>query len=196
MKAGIPAALVAALMVSACASPYGQNTLIGGYKDTRIDDTHYQVRFDGNGNSSQERVWNFWMYRCAELTKEKGFTYFALERPEKASSIPRADVQQLASFREGDDAPRMIPAKGSGGYVPIYIPGGRITTWHTNAIVSMMNDPLPDDVVALRAQTVLDEIGPYVKSDGKTQPVARDDLYTRAVVIKRSSPTTGFSGAL
>jgi hypothetical protein len=196
MRAGIPAALVAALMVAACASPYGQNTVIGGYSDTRIDDTHYQVRFDGNGNSSQERVWNFWLYRCAELTKQKGFTYFALQRPEKTSSSGRAEMR-LATFHEGDDAPRMVRTKGGGAtYVPIYVPGGRITTWHSNAIVSMMNDPLPEDVVALRAQAVLDALDPYVKSDGKTSPIGRDELFERAAVVKRSSPATGFSGTL
>jgi hypothetical protein len=197
MKAGIPATLVAALMVVSCASPYGQNTLIGGYKDTRIDDTHYQVRFDGNGNSSADRVWNFWIYRCAELTKQKGFAYFALQRPaDKTSGIQRAEAR-LAAFHEGDDPPRMMPAKGGGAsYVPIYIPGGRITTWHANAIVSMMNEPLPEDVAVLRAQTVLDELDPYVKSDGKTSPIARDELFSRAAVLRRSTPATGFSGTL
>ncbi|MBF9263203.1 CC0125/CC1285 family lipoprotein [Paracidovorax cattleyae] len=49
--------------------------MAGGYIDEKIDETHYRVKFDGNGSTSADRVWNFWLYRCAELTKEKGYTH-------------------------------------------------------------------------------------------------------------------------
>jgi hypothetical protein len=195
MKHKFWAAITAAMLVTSCASPYGKNTLFGGYSDTRIDDSHYLVRFDGNGNSSKDRVWNFWIYRCAELTKEKGYAYFALERSPGKTSSARQIEDQILALREGGDEARLMPTKGA-SYVPIYIPGGTITTWHTNAVVSMMGDPLPENTVAFRAQAIIDQLDAYIKSDGKVAPPSRDEIFRNAVVLRKATPATGFSGTL
>ena len=65
---GALAALLA-FSVSGCATGYGARDLTGGYTDERIDDSHHVVRFNGNGYASADRVWYFWIYRCAEPTK-------------------------------------------------------------------------------------------------------------------------------
>ena len=191
------AGLALAGAVAGCASPYGRNGAIGGYTDTRLDASHYRVRYDGNGYTSQQRVWSFWIYRCAELTKQKGFEYFVLLQDWKppvapAPSASGADaVLKPAVFRGsslasrpavwGDDGslPRVQTRGGSApGY--IYIPGGtvRVTTWHTNAVVAMYNAPMaPELGLVMRAQSVLDDLGSYVRHDGlSSEAVERDDL--------------------
>ena len=41
-----------ALAVTGCATGYGAQGLTGGYSDSRIDDTHHVVKFNGNGFAS------------------------------------------------------------------------------------------------------------------------------------------------
>lgn len=201
----IALALGAALMAVSCATGYGPNFLTGGYDDEKVDDTHYRVKFHGNGYASQERVWNFWIYRCAELTKQKGYTYFSLQKPGAAPEPAPAPAPEpapapagpkpAAYYPDGGDAPRFIRTRGT-SYVPIYVPGARITTWHTDAIVAMFKDPLPEDLVVLNAQTVLDELAPYVKSNGSATPVSREDLLRRAALVKRPASNYKFGGTL
>lgn len=197
------AALALAGLAASCASPYGQNTLFGGYRDTKIDDSHYQVRYDGNGNTSEEKVWNYWIHRCAELTKEKGFTHFSLERPgAKTSGLPADAIRENAYTRLGEqqaggDEPRFVQTKGGGyTYIPIYTPGVQVRTWHTNAIVTMINEPIPQGTLLFRAEAVLEALGPYVKSGGVDKPISRDELYKRAMVYKLANPDNSMTGPL
>lgn len=229
-------AMAAALAAAACATGYGPNTLGGGYADERVDDSHYRVKFQGNGYASQDRVWNFWIYRCAELTKQKGYTHFALQKPSQPQSLaPQPALLQPAAYRQGiqgqgayrksfyreggdgpgalgrgtygesgygagpdaDDAPRMLRTKGGGvTYVPIYIPGHTVTTWRSDAIVAMFKEPLPENVVVLKAQVVMDELDAYIKSNGATKPLLRDELYRRAAMVNRPRTNYQFGGSL
>ena len=72
--------------------------------------------------------------------------------------------------------------------VYIYTPGYTTTTWHSKAIVSMFNDPVPVAVkFVFRAQSILNDLGPYIKSDGKTQPMNQEELLKRAAVLPSSA---------
>lgn len=187
-----------AVMAASCATGYGPNMLTGGYSDEKVDDSHYRVKFNGNGYASQERVWNFWIYRCAELTQQKGYTHFALQKPGEPQSLaPQPARMQPAAYHEGDEAPRMIRTRSGGvSYVPIYVPGTRITTWHTDAVVAMFKEPLPENVVVLKAQAVLDDLAPYIKSNGATQALPREDLYRHAATMIRPASNYNFGGSL
>jgi len=183
LPARVCAVLFAAVLTTSCATHYGPNTLFGGYKETRIDDARFRVKFDGNGYASQERVWSFWIYRCAELTKQNGYAYFGLELPPmQTSSIPRPGPIRNVAYQPGD-GPHFVKTGGV-SYVPIYIPGGRVTTWHTDAVVVMFKEPPSEGPPVLRAQSVLDDLDPYVKSNGATVPVSRDELWSHAAVIQ------------
>ena len=180
----VSAALAAALLTASCASHYGPNTLFGGYKETRIDDSRFRVKFDGNGYTSQERVWSFWIYRCAELTRQNGYAYFGLERPPmQTSSVPSPSPLRQVVYRP-DEAPRRVQTAGGVSYVPIYIPGSRVTTWHTDAVVVMFKEPPADGTPVLRAQSVIDDLDPYIKSNGATVPLSRDEVLSHAAVIQ------------
>lgn len=216
----ILAACIAALCVTAgiagCASPYGQNTLFGGYKSTRLDAAHWLVQYDGNGVTPREQVWAYWIYRCAEVTKENGYAYFTMLPSEwkppiapapvpAASATPaawhgaRGDAWQArpAVWRIGDD-PGRVQARSGGGYTTIYIPGGTVRTWHTKGVVSMFNAPVaPNELLVLSAQSVMDDLAPYVQGKDK-HPIDRDDLIehglrwvsdTGAVLPMMAAPT-------
>ncbi len=77
------AAAFACLGLAACetATPYqaaAPSQFAGGYgyRDFKIDDTHWKVSFSGNSVTSRETVEKFLLYRAAELTRQQGFDWF------------------------------------------------------------------------------------------------------------------------
>lgn len=175
----------AALLLTACVTPYARKGWAGGYTDEKIDETHYRVRFDGNGNTSSDRVWALWLYRCAELTKEKGFTHFTVRKP----------GEPLAA---GPDPSRggMVKTKGGGAPIVIFTPGYTITTWHNDAVVAMFREPLPEAVMFIRAQAVLDQLGAYVHTEEKAPPLAREEVLRNAATVVRPERGYIFGGEL
>jgi len=61
-----------------CATPYQPKGLTGGYSDAQIDSNTYRVAFKGNGYTSREKVNNYLLVRCAEITVESGHDYFII----------------------------------------------------------------------------------------------------------------------
>jgi hypothetical protein len=190
------AALVAAGLLAACTTPYGERGFAGGYHDDPLDATHYRVKFDGNGNTQKDQVWNFWIYRCAELTRQKGYRYFTLSKDYAPLDVPQAPAEPppgasapgtKTSFDGTRTGPRARPAilvtrPGEAAatatrvyyYISYYTT--TVTTWHTDAVVAMYNAPVAPQVgTLLDAQTVLDQLGPYVRGDQR-QPIAREVL--------------------
>lgn len=182
MKSVVRGALLVAVLVllQACATGYGKAGFTGGYSDKKIDATHYFVEFDGNGHTSEERVWYFWIYRCAELTRENGFAYFSVDTkagPQNSSYTPETDEGRLQpAVLSDEDNDHFIEVRSSGGTSFIYVPGATITRWHSHAVVSMYNDDVPERVAFLRAQSVLDLLGPYVKTNGKSVAPTRESI--------------------
>jgi hypothetical protein len=57
--------------------------MLGGYSDEKILGNLYRVEFKGNQHSKPEKVQNYLMYRCAELTQEMGYNYFMIVSEER-----------------------------------------------------------------------------------------------------------------
>jgi hypothetical protein len=195
------ATLAVALLATSCATQYGRQGLGGGYTDEKVDETHYRVKFHGNGYASSDRVWAFWIYRCAELTKEKGYTHFSLRKSGEPlargdEAMPARAGLRTAAYREGEGAPAMLKTKGGSAPVYVYTPGSTITTYHTDAVVGLHREPLPEGVVVLKAQAVLDELAAYVKSNGEATLIARDELFNKAATLVRPQIGYGFGGPL
>ena len=57
--------------------------MLGGYSEEKILDNLYRVEFEGNQHSKPEKIQNYLMYRCAELTQEMGYEYFAIVSEER-----------------------------------------------------------------------------------------------------------------
>ncbi len=183
------AALLMTAMLTGCATAYGPKGMTGGYEEQQIDENTYRVSFHGNGNTSSDKVWNYWMYRCAELTKLKGFDlFFLIVEKKKIGAIPGADELRPANLRHGDEGTTVKTAGYSAPHY-YYTPGTTttITTYHASAIVKMYRDPLPPEVkFAMRAQTVLDTLKPYVESSGKEPAPKREEIINKALVKSSS----------
>ena len=67
-----------AMGLSSCATPYQPRGWSGGYSDYPLQDDMFTVTFQANGYTSRERVRMFLLYRCAELTLERGYLFFAV----------------------------------------------------------------------------------------------------------------------
>jgi hypothetical protein len=81
------AILFAALMLAGCATPYQRVGFTGGYSETQLGENIFQVSFHGNGFTSRERASDFSLLRAAELTLEKGFSYFVIVETGKNTEI-------------------------------------------------------------------------------------------------------------
>lgn len=69
--------LTTTLLLSSCATSYGPKGWDGGYTEMRLGEDTYKVSFHGNSSTESEDVYNYFLRRCAELTKEKGYEYFS-----------------------------------------------------------------------------------------------------------------------
>lgn len=181
------AGLVVLASLAGCATGYHRHGLTGGYQDKKLDDNHYAVFFDGNGYASKDRVYYFWIYRCAELTSQLGFSYFSIspfENALKKTSFGATDDGKLyPAVLRNDDAGKLVDVhRGGGGGVHTIMVGGAgsFTTWHSKALVTMYKDAVPAHTAVYRAQSVLDMVGEYVRTDGKTMPPARSEIFIRS----------------
>ena len=65
------------LLVS-CGSAYHPKEGSGsGYSEMNLGNDMYKVTFQGNSIIDSDTVYNYFLRRCAELTVERGFDYFA-----------------------------------------------------------------------------------------------------------------------
>jgi hypothetical protein len=98
MKRPVLAALAVIALasgLSACetATPYQQlnpnAAYEGGYRDIKLDATHWRVTFAGNSMTSRETVERYLLYRAAELTTTQGFDWFQEtdQRTDKKSDV-------------------------------------------------------------------------------------------------------------
>jgi len=163
-----------AVMLAACTSPYAPHGITGGFLEKRLGPNSFRVSFDGNGYTGEEQVVDYWLYRCAELTIENGYSYFGI--------LPEGQPQSL---RDDDGPPRAVKVKGGGGsyiYVPSYT---TIRTWHKRATIVMYHSRAgavtPEQAYALHARTVMDKLEAYVKSEGKEPAPSRKEVIDAAM---------------
>lgn len=66
------------LIMSSCATLYGPSGYKGGYSEIKLSEDVYEVSFNGNGYTSGGVIKNYFLYRCAEITLEKGGNFFIM----------------------------------------------------------------------------------------------------------------------
>jgi hypothetical protein len=183
-------ALLLPLILCSCATGYGAKGFSGGYSDTRIDDTHYVVSFDGNGFTDKARVWNYWIYRCAELTQQHGYEYFSTQRMN--ATPPHAlydDRLQAPGYAEAERA-GFVKTHGGGGPIFVPVPGGGSSSisYHSRAIVSFYHFPQEANAsFVLNAQSILSDLGAYVKGGQSSALVPQTELIRHALVFTPNS---------
>src|SRR5258708_33200365 len=60
---------------------------MGGFSETQLDETVFQVRFSGNGYTSGERATDFTLLRSAELALEHDYPFFVIVESAHGSSL-------------------------------------------------------------------------------------------------------------
>ncbi|WP_413197055.1 CC0125/CC1285 family lipoprotein [Pararobbsia alpina] len=158
---------VAVSAVAGCSTPYQQHGFTGGYTDHKIDDQTYTVQFSGNGHTSKDKVHKFFMYRCAELTKQAGYQYFTI-----VPTGTLSDAGNAVTLVRGSGFDHSMMRKAH--YVaPVVIYSGGVgvaNRYMDNATIRMFNDDavFPARVVGWDVAEILDNLGPYVRTDGQS----------------------------
>jgi hypothetical protein len=129
------AVLVLALGLSGCAATqYSPEGFTGGFTEKPLEPGIWRIGFFGNGYTSAETVQTFWLYHCAEFSKQQGYDGFEII----------SDVHLVS--REGWDhagSPRvLVHGGGGGGSHVIIIPG---------AVIAVPKPSLEADIRLLRA---------------------------------------------
>lgn len=70
--------VIASLLMGGCATGYQPTSLSGGYSETQLSETAFQVSFSGNAYTPSERASDFALLRCADIALERGFPLFVL----------------------------------------------------------------------------------------------------------------------
>lgn len=187
--------LLTALLAGCAATAYQQRGATGGYSEERVADASYDVRFSGNGFADADRIWSFWIYRCAELTREQGYSAFKLEKIPKTSSLDRpgpvlsvvpaaltttaADTSKVDGLRG-----QMVPVKGGASY---YVPapgGATVTRYTAQGRVTFFKPPYPTDVkFLLDAERIITVLKPFVSSNGAGAAPSRAEVLKAALIL-------------
>ncbi len=180
---------LAFLTVAGCATPYQSGGLSGGYSEKKINDTAYVVSFDGNGYASKDRVYFFWIYRCAELTLKNGYALFYIKpneaRAPHAANIPLPHFYSDENNSRGQEQSDLVKVRGGSvtTYHYTYIPGSTSTRWNYSGTVLMFAKPLPhEELYALDAQSVIDDLKAYVTSNGSAPEPIRGEMLRHAFI--------------
>jgi hypothetical protein len=190
--AAIAGAVLVLLVLEGCATGYQAASLTGGYREKRITADTYEVVFSGNGHTSKAMVERYFLYRCAELTKEQGFKYFAIlrtrptslrEEPLREAELGRPAARLYRASldpRDGGGEGFYKVRGGGGGAHYYYVPGGGsyyITTYTGRATIRMFNDDtLPGRVVGYPVAQVMDTISPFIKNQQVAVMLPRPSL--------------------
>jgi hypothetical protein len=165
--------------LAGCATGYQAHGITGGYSERRISDSAYVVTFNGNGFASHDRVYNFWLYRCAELTLSHGYTLFSA-RPDQANAQRSSeDARAQPALYQGTEG----AAPTNTAFVPMFIPAPVPTEWVVSSTVLMYKAPLAPEVIwALDAERIQDALKSYVQHNGDGPAPDRDELFDTALL--------------
>ncbi len=126
----MPASIIMPLFLSACATAYGPRNAMGGYEDKAVGDDMIEVRFYGNQHTSKEETTRRLLYRCAELTIEKGFDSFVVLQDQSYSEeiVNNPTIEKPFQTRESMSggvrttvSPDLTQATASTNWVAVYI---------------------------------------------------------------------------
>jgi hypothetical protein len=183
-----------AVILASCATPYQQGGITGGSDVKELRPDVYRVSFQGNGYTTRESVQVYWLYRCAELAIEKGFTgfeilsdmQFVMRRPPAEDRIGAplavaslrtripvspAESTPVALWRHDVDLANrsMAPVRlARGGAAFIYIPGGgaAVPKPGIEGDVHFLSKPVPSAPPKIfNARELLAQLEPLVKAE-------------------------------
>jgi len=83
-----------AVLICSCSTPYRPMKNGAGYADQQTAPDEFRVTFQGDGNTSLERVYDFAMLRATEVTRQHGFSHFAVIGADNTSSVQKYTVPE------------------------------------------------------------------------------------------------------
>lgn len=81
-----------------CATTYQPRGFSGGYTETQLNKDLFEVSFSGNGFTSYSTVSDMFLRRCAEITKENGYSHFVLVNQDSGSTTQTVSSQQSGTI--------------------------------------------------------------------------------------------------
>jgi hypothetical protein len=144
--------------LSGCATPYQRLTAFtatGGYTDQDLGKDVVRVEFGANGYTSRETAQAFWLWRCMEVTMEKGFDGFEILSDMRLSNVPRLQPGPVTS------EPTMRAVAYT--YVPIIVPIDDSRKPFYTGDIHLLKGPIavaPPKV--FDARMLKEQLGPYV----------------------------------
>ena len=165
--------LCLACIVTGCVTPYAKMGLPGGYSEKDMGRNVWRITFAGNGYTSFETVQTFWLYRCAEVTLQKGFTGFEILSDVRLTMIVPPEKLLKDPF-----APELVPAQ------MIFVPMDMSPKPAIEADILLLSGAVehkPPKV--FDAATIKAALEPYVKPSGgkpngkNVKPHVHDYLY-------------------
>lgn len=170
----VPALICSAMLLTACTTTaYQSKDANGGYSERKLEENVYFVTFSGNSNTSRDAVYRSWLYRCADITTQRGYDWFVVLGQQAQSSKAadeRIDVADLDSSKW---------SRTAGGYrAPIYIysgGGGSVRSYSASAVIRLRRGDIePGMKMAYVARDVMRDLGPEVtRMAANTPPSGR-----------------------
>jgi len=91
--------LLPTLLLWSCATPYRPKGILGGYTDKQIAGSLFEVRFEGNQHTSEEKIKTYLLYRCAEVAHENDYPYFLILSDMSFQQVYIEDPEPVVPFR-------------------------------------------------------------------------------------------------
>jgi hypothetical protein len=178
--------LAVLILIAGCATPYKSKAPGEGNFEVKITDDTYVVPFKGNHYTSAETVWNYWIYRCAELTKEKGYKAFSYDLPAAITSENETTLK-FAFYSPIQTAEKIqVKNKNQMPYDPYFSsPSLRpeYKSYKTTGRVQMFSPPYSQQNQPLiDAEKILDTLREFVKSSGRSGAPSRTELLKNTVI--------------
>jgi hypothetical protein len=120
MKWLIFAALVIIELLVGCATPYQPRGLAGGFSEIQLDQNTVRVFFRGNAKTPPDTIETYTLYRCAEVTLEKGFDYFIIV--ESGMDVQHGAIVSPGSYQSTTNVTSMSPGYATGTTTGTYTP--------------------------------------------------------------------------
>lgn len=156
-------AIIGAVALMGCATPYQAQGFRGGFSETRFDETTYQIAFKGNAFVSPDTVQKYVLYRAAELTIQSGFDHFVIVGVQDRTQSAELVTPGTATTRTTYNAftPDTVSARSTTTYSPerrtqVIKPGQSVT-------IKMGKGPKPERDNAYEASTLIAYLGPSVR---------------------------------
>lgn len=140
-----------------------------GYQTTQLTDDRYLVSFEGNAETSRQRVETYLLYRAAEVAAQTGHPYFALVEEETEREVELNTYYTSPGFY--GYGPGLGFNRGFGGF-PYYTtfgygPGPVVSasdSYEAYATVEMLNERPADRPDVFETSNVIRTLAPQIES--------------------------------